>query len=73
MNIVKVPIVGNANGESILLKDLIYNFVYDAGPIHAIDDMDNINENCNSMAGGHHVKPLLWLVILVNLVCVINV
>ena len=59
MNIVKVPIVGNANGESILLKDLIYNFVYDAGPIHAIDDMDNINENCNSMAGGHHVKPLL--------------
>ena len=59
MNIVKVPIVGNANGESILLKDLIYNFVYDAGPIHAIDDMDNINENCNSMAGSHHVKPLL--------------
>ena len=59
MNIVKVPIVGNTNGASILLKDLIYNFVYDAGPIHAIDDMDNINENCNSMAGGHHVKPLL--------------
>ena len=57
-NIVKVPIVGDENGESILLKDLIYNFVYDAGPIHAIDDMDNINENCNSVADDS-VQPLL--------------
>ena len=40
----KVPIVGS--DDTILLKDLIYNFVYDAGPIHAIDNMDTVNQNC---------------------------
>jgi hypothetical protein len=41
-------VLNGGEGETILLKDLVYNFVYDAGPIHAIDDMDNVNENCNS-------------------------
>ena len=46
--IVQVPVLNGGEGETILLKDLVYNFVYDAGPIHAIDDMEDFNENCNS-------------------------
>ena len=47
-SIVQVPVLNGGEGETILLKDLVYNFVYDAGPIHAIDNMDNVNENCNT-------------------------
>ena len=43
----KVPLLDGEPEESIYLKNLIYNFVYDAGPKHAIDNMDVQNENCH--------------------------
>ena len=44
----QVPVLNGGEDETILLKDLVYNFIYDAGPIHAIDNMDNVNQNCNT-------------------------
>ena len=40
--------IGGSPGETILAKDIVYNFVNDAGPIHAIDNMDQYNDNCDT-------------------------
>ena len=44
----QVPVLNGGEGETILLKDLVYNFVYDTGPIHAIDNMEETNKNCHA-------------------------
>jgi len=47
-NSMELPVY-NGNG-TIMLKELIHNFVNDAGPIHAIDDMETRNPECTQRA-----------------------
>ena len=46
-NNMQVPLLDGSPGETILLKDLIYNFMTEKHPYQAIDDMSLVkNPNC---------------------------
>lgn len=47
-DMMEVPVLDYNNQSTIILKDLIDNFVNNLRPIQAIDDMDIRNPNCNN-------------------------
>ena len=43
-----VPVVDGGGAGTILLRDILSNFIRETHPFQAIDDMSVLNENCTT-------------------------
>ena len=43
-----VPVVDGGGARTVLLRDILTNFIRETHPFQAIDDMSVLNENCTT-------------------------